>query len=445
MHRRPAAVPGGILRSEPGASAIYYSAVIKRGMGVAVAVLLATAGCGPGGAEAQPVELVAGGGETDGGAAVDAFIDGRLIDMTVDRAGTLRVLTENDSAATMWSVQGGQLTHVVVPGLKAEYVSQLTVGPDGAVYVALWNGEGGVWQISPEGTATRRLGIDRDTYRGDRKPAADGTAVSGAYLQYLHGVAVGPDNRMYVAEERIQPTTHQLVRTVQAGQLKTVLGRDLAGLTARQWRSARTREGGFPDGSPATGIALEGGLNNPIAIGADGTVYAGPGRRGVVAVRPDGSARALIGNLDGGGVDGDVDDAEEPFAERGAAAEAAVWLKGVRGGKRGESNASLLTDTQGNVYVTNVRSGFDELPEEFDWTGDAAGRQRELLVRSREQRTSRNETSEVLQIRPDGSLATAAGHADAAAVQGDWLYLARAFTDDENEDRVLVVRTAIPR
>jgi hypothetical protein len=30
-------------------------------------------------------------------------------------------------------------------------------------------------------------------------------------------------------------------------------------------------------------------------------------------------------------------------------------------------------------------------------------------------------------------------------VHGDWLYLARAFTDDERTDRVLVVRTAIPR
>jgi hypothetical protein len=333
----------------------------------------------------------------------------------------------------------------VVPELKAEYVSQMTVGPDGAVYVALWNGEGGVWQISPEGRATRRLGIDRDTYRGDRRPPADGTPVAGAYLQYLHGVAVGPDNRMYVAEERIQPTTHQLVRTVEGGKLKTVLGRDLAGLTARQWRSARTREGGFPAGTPATGIALEGGLNNPIAIGTDGTVYAGPGRRSVVAVRPDGSAHELIGNIAGGGLDGDVEEAEEPFADRGMAARASVWLKGVRGGKRGESNASLVTDARGNVYVTSVRTGRDELPEEFGWTGDATGRQRELLVQSREQRETRTDTTEVLQIRPDGSLATAAGHADAAAVQGDWLYLARAFTDDENTDRVLVVRTAIPR
>jgi hypothetical protein len=411
-----------------------------------VALLLAVAGCTPGGdASAQTVELVAGGGEADGGAAAGAFIDGRLIDMTMDRSGTLRVLTQNDAAATLWTVQGGQLSHVAVPDLKPEYVSQLTTGPDGAVYVALWNGEGGVWQLGPDGRATRKLGIDRDTYRGDRKPPADGAAVDGAYLQYLHGVAVGPDNKLYFAEERIRPTTHQLIRTVDGGKLRTVLGRDLAGLTARQWRSARTREGGFPEGTPGPQIALEGGLNNLIAVGADGTVFAGPGRRSIVAVRPDGTARELIGNVARGGLDGDVDDPEEPFADRGRATEASVWLKGARTGQRGQSNASLVTDERGNVYVTNVRSGRDDLPEEFDWTGDATGRQLELLEESRRDQDTRSETGEVLQIRPDGSLATAAGHADAIAVHGDWLYLARAFTDDEQTDRVLVVRTAIPR
>lgn len=417
----------------------------KRGTGLAaVAILLATAGCTPGDAAAQTVELVAGGGEADSGPAADAFIDGRLVDMIVDRAGTPRVLTENGGVATLWTARAGQLSHVTVPDVKAEYVSQLTAAPDGTLYVALWNGEGGVWQINPDGRATRRLGIDRDTYRGDRRPAADGTAVAGAYLQYLHGVAVGPDNRMYFAEERAKPTTHQLIRTVEGGRFKTVLGRDLTGLTARQWRSARTREGGFPAGTPGTGIAIEGGLNDPIAVGADGTVYAGPGRRSVVAVRADGSAHELIGNIAANGAD-EADDAEEPFAGRGPAARASVWLRGTRDGRRGESNASLVTDDRGNVYVTSVRTGGDELPEEFDWTGDAEGRRRDLLVRSREQRSLRTETSEVLQIRPDGSLATAAGHADAAAVQGDWLYLARSFTDEENTDRVLVVRTAIPR
>ncbi|MGW4942427.1 hypothetical protein ACWEOZ_12685 [Actinoplanes sp. NPDC004185] len=417
----------------------------KWGMGVAAALLLAAAGCTPGGTSAQTVELVAGGGEADGGPAADAFIDGRLVDMTVDRAGTLRVLTEYNAVATMWTVQDGKLSHVPVPGFRAEYVSQMTAGPDGAVYVALWNGEGGVWQITPEGKATRRLGIDRNTYRGDRKPPADGAAADGAYLRYLHGVAVGPDNRMYFAEERNDPTTHQLIRTVDGGTVRTVLGRDLAGLTARQWRSARTREGGFPDGTPATQIALEGGLNDPIAIGADGTLYAGPGRRSVVAVRADGSAHEVIGNVAAGGLDGAVDDPEKPFADRGRAAQASVWLRGSRTGQRGESNASLVTDDRGNVYVTSYRTGADDLPRRFDWTGDATGRQRDLLVQSRKRRDAATGTTEVLQIRPDGSLATAAGHADAAAVHGDWLYLARAFTDDERTDRVLVVRTAIPR
>ena len=416
-------------------------------MGVAVAgLLLAIAGCTPGGSDAQTVELVAGGGEADGGSAVDAFIDGRLVDMTVDRAGTLRVLTETDTVATIWTVQDGRLSHVAVPDLKAEYVSQLTAGPDGAVYVALWNGEGGVWRITPDGRTERRLGIDRDTYRGDRQPAADGAAVAGSYLQYLHGVAVGPDNRMYFAEERIRPTTHQLVRTVDNGRFRTVLGRDLAGLTVRQWRSARTREGGFPDGAPGTQLALEGGLNNPLAIGADGTVYASPGRRSVVAVRADGRAHELIGNIAAGGRDGDVEAPGKPFAVRGRAAEAAVWLRGLStSSRRGQTNASLVTDPAGNVYVTSVRAVGQDLPEAFDWTGDAEGRRRDLLVRSREQRTGRTGTTEVLQIRPDGTLTTAAGHADAAAVHGDWLYLARAFRGDDDTDRVLVVRTAIPR
>ena len=123
----------------------------KRGLGVVVVLLLAAAGCVPGGTSAQQVELVAGGGETDGGPAADAFIDGRLVDMTMDRAGTLRVLTDDGGVATMWTVRGGQLSHVAVPGLKADYVSQMTAAPDGAVYVALWNGEGGVWQITRAG------------------------------------------------------------------------------------------------------------------------------------------------------------------------------------------------------------------------------------------------------------------------------------------------------
>ncbi|WP_148307883.1 hypothetical protein [Actinoplanes friuliensis] len=412
-----------------------------RGMVAVVALVLAAAGCDPGGSGAQDVEVVAGAGEADGGPAADAFIDGRLVDMVMDRAGTLRVLTEVDAVATLWTVQGGQLTHVAVPEVKADYVSQMTAGPDGAIYVALWNGEGGVWQIKPDGRAVHTLGIDRDTYSGDRVPPADGAPVKGAFLQYMHGVAVSADNRMYFAEERIRPTTFQLVRTVDAGKLKTVLGRDLTGLTERQWRSSRAGKG-FPDGSPATQIALEGGLDNPIAVAPDGTVYAAPGRRTVVAVKPDGSARKVIGRE---GLDGDIDDPSEPFEARGSASEASVWLKGSGSVRQGTTNPSLVVDANGDLYLTSSRSFGEDLPESFDWTGDATGRQEELLVQSRDSLDGRTEETEVLRVKPDGSLSTVAGHADAVAVHDDWLYLARSFTDDEGDNRVLVVKTAIAR
>ncbi|MEV4706408.1 hypothetical protein [Actinoplanes sp. NPDC049316] len=410
-----------------------------RGMVAVVAatgMLAAAGGCDPGGLPAQEVEVVAGAGENDGGGAADAFIDGRLVDMVMGGDGVLRVLTEEKTALTVWTVKDTRLTRVAVPSIKADHISQATVGPGGDVYVALWNGNGGVWQIKPDGSTALKIGIDRDTYRGDRKAAPDGAAVAGAYVRYLHGVAFSADGRVYFAEERIEPATHQLVRTVENGKLKTVLGRDLAGLTERQWRSARTSTG-FPDGTPARQVAVENGLNDPLGVAPDGTLYAAPGRRSVVAVKPDGTAREVIGNT-GGGIDEDVEEPDEPFADRGPARRARVNLSGTGTIRAGLSNASLVVDTAGDLYLTSSRTERDYLPETFEWTGDVSDTQRELLERSKEQR--RGDT-EVLRVKPDGSLSTVAGHADAVAVDPSWVYLARAFTDVDGNPRVLVVRT----
>jgi hypothetical protein len=404
----------------------------------ATGLLTTAAGCDPGGLLAQEVEVVAGTGENDGGPAADAFIDGRLVDMVMSADGVLRVLTEVKSTLTVWTVQNDQLTHVAVPSVKPNYISQATTGPGGALYVALWNGDGGVWQIKPDGSTALKVGIDRDTYRGERKPVPDGAAAAGAYVRYLHGVAVGADDRIFFAEERNEPVTHQLVRTVADGKLKTVLGRDLTGLTERQWRSARTTTG-FPSGTQARDIAVENGLDNLLAVAPDGTLYAAVGRRSVVAVRPDGTAKEVIGNT-GGGVDEDAEMPDEPFADRGPAAKARVNLQGVGSIKAGQSHGSLVVDTAGDLYLTSVRPDDDYLMEEFDWTGEVSDTQRELLELSKAQRRG---TTEVLRVKPDGSLATAAGHADAVAVHDAWLYLARAFTDDDGNPRVLVVRTAI--
>ena len=406
---------------------------------IAATGLLTTAsGCDPGGLAAQEVEVVAGTGENDGGAAVDAFIDGRLVGMVMSSDGVLRVLTEDKSALTVWTVQNSQLTHVAVPSIKADYISQAAVGPDNALYVALWNGDGGVWQIKPDGSTALKIGIDRDTYRGERKNAPDGATAAGAYVRNLHGVAVGAGGQMYFAEERVGPVTYQLVRTVADGKLKTVLGRDLTGLTERQWRSARTSTG-FPAGTPARDVAVENGLDNLLALAPDGTLYAAVGYRSVVAVRPDGTAREVIGNT-GGGVDEDVDVPDEPFWERGPAAKARVNLQGAGSIRTGRSNAGFLVDATGALYLTSVRTENDYLPETFEWTGEVSDTQRALLERSKEQRRT---DTEVLRVKPDGSLSTAAGHADAIAVHDSWLYLARAFDDVDGNPRVLVVRTQI--
>ncbi|WP_199515319.1 hypothetical protein [Nucisporomicrobium flavum] len=402
----------------------------------AVGMLAAAGGCDPGGLTAQEVEVVAGAGENDGGAAADAFIDGRLVDMIMGADGVLRVLTEEREALTVWSVKDARLTRVAVPAIKADYISQATAGPGGDLYLAMWNGNGGVWRVTADGVAVQTVGIDRETYRGDRKPAPDGAPVAGAYVRYLHGVAVASDGHLFFAEERIGPVTYQLVRTDENGKLRTVLGRDLAGLTERQWRSARSSTG-FPDGTPARQIALEGGLNDPLAVAPDGTLYAAPGRRSVVAVRADGTARQVIGNI-GGGLDDGVEEADEPFEDRGPAARARVNLAGGGTIRAGASNASLVVDSTGDLYLTSVNAAFNRLPETFDWTGEVSDTQRELLELSKEQRRG---DSEVLRVRPDGSLATVAGHADAAAVDDSWIYLARAFTDVDGHPRVLVVRT----
>lgn len=415
-------------------------------MGVAVAgLLLMVGGCDPGDLnDSQVVEVVAGAGETAGGAAPDAFIDGRLVDMVADPTGTLRVLTESKTeAATLWTVRNGLLTRVEVPDLKADYVSQLAAGPDGALYVALWNAEGGVWQIGEDGKLTRKVGVDR-ARAGVKELAADGDPLAGANIRFLHGVAVSPSNQLYFSEQRLDATTFQLVRTAPAGKLKTVLGRDLTGLTPRDWRSARAAEG-FPDGVQATFVAIERGLSTPLAVAADGTLYAAISSGGVIKVRPDGSAYGLIGNRSGNGLDGpDVDNVPwEPFDDRGQAAEAEVKFRGTGSSRTGYTNTNLSLDTNGDLYVTGIRRD-DELDSAFDWTGDVSDSQRTLLELSKRQRTSRDAT-QVLRIRPDGTFSTAAAHADASAVYGGWLYLARAFTDQDGTDRVLVVRTAIRR
>lgn len=401
---------------------------------------LALAGCSNAD-DAQVVELVAGGGTQAATTAVDSSIEGELVDIVVAN-GILHVLTDDDGTLVLWTVtEKKRLTRASVRGIEPEQVSQVTAGPDGAIYASLWNGGGGVSLIGEDGRVQSVLGGGPDAEKGKTKDAADGATAAGARLADLRGVAVSSDQEIYFAEPRTDPVPHQLVRTVRGGRLVTVFGRDLRGLEEPEWRAARTSTG-FPAGAKGTGVAAEGGDTIPLAVGPDGTLYAAPTAHNVIAVSKAGTTREVIGNT-GGGAEDVLDVADDPWTDRGPASKAFVSLTGAAAvSDRGRNRSGLVTDRDGNLYlIAQVDDGDWSLWAGFDWTGDVTDSQREVLLRSKEGRDTTDE-NEVLQIRPDGTFVTASAHADAVAVDAGWLYLARAFKDGNGRPRVLVVRTA---
>ncbi|BEL01870.1 hypothetical protein Q0Z83_000610 [Actinoplanes sichuanensis] len=412
--------------------------VTRRGLiwsaATTVVVLLVpavTVGGLPGRSPGQRVEVVAGAGTVAGGLAADTPVTGRLLGMTASADGGLRLLTAQGLEHTLWTVRDGRISHVPVPGLDEITVAQVVTGPDGGMYAALRQGPGSVVRISPDGGMVRVLGPDRATYQGPTVPVPDGTPVDGAYIGVLEGVAVSADGRIHFAESRLGESTYQVVRTVRDGRLATVLGREMNG----DWRSASVR-GGFPDGVPSTGLTIDSGYVTPMTITPEGMLYAAVGARGVVRVGADGAVHQVIGALTG--TTGDVDRPETPWKDRGAAVGVPVSLGGDAEG------ANLVADTTGDIYLTNRHWIDERLPESFEWDGVAGDSRQAVVEQARKDRWMKGET-EVLRVTPDGRVATVAAQADLIAVQGDWLYLAQTFQADDDTDRVLVVRTPIPR
>jgi hypothetical protein len=402
----------------------------RRHLLAALALLLAVAGCHRGGGRStgQPVQVVAGGGDATTGPAADARIDGGVVDLAVDDGGTVRVLTDAPGGLSLWTAPaGGELTRVAVRGVHARGVSQLAVGPGGAVYLAA---AGSVWRLGQDGAATRVVGL-----HGAGGPAPDGTPAAQARTFAITGVALAGDGTLYYAEVVADPVSQILVRTVRDGRVRTVLGR-IPARTASESdvNAAAARSADPPPGTRATDLVL-GGVQARLAAGAGGTLYLGRDS-GVLALRADGTAAAVIA----GRAPQAVRPPTAPFEPVGDAAAALPHLVLFDG------RVSLGADpASGDLYLVTQVEGDPHGPAAaFRWRGSFPDAQQRLVARQRA-------NVAVWRVDGQGRLAVAASGADAVAARGGWLYLAATLPQrpsgggDPGSYRVLVLRTAVPR
>ncbi|HSV72943.1 MAG TPA: hypothetical protein VLH79_04220 [Chthonomonadales bacterium] len=182
------------------------------------------------------------------------------------------------------------------PGRHARFdgPAGVTVGPDGALYVADSRNHR-IRRVAPDGRTT--------TVAGGEPGYADGPVATARFL-YPCGIAAGPDGALYVAD-----TGNHRIRVVRDGAVTTLAGSD-PGFASGRGSAARFR-------SPAA-IAYQGGdaprlwvadvLNERIRpVGLDGVVGDGwrtPGPPAGVAVRPGHALVAAVpaaGLLEQGG------------------------------------------------------------------------------------------------------------------------------------------------
>lgn len=146
----------------------------------------------------------------------------------------------------------------------------IALGADGSIYIAdTFNHR--IRRVTPDGVIQTVAGNGAATYGGD------GGSALKASLQLPHGVAVGADGTIYIAD-----TYNNRVRMVTPdGIIQTVAGNSTAGYSG--------------DGGPASAALLSG--PNGVAVGADGTLYiADTGNHRVRLVTSGGLIQTVAGN-----------------------------------------------------------------------------------------------------------------------------------------------------
>jgi len=172
------------------------------------------------------------------------------------------------------------------PATEAQLAApaHIAVGADGSVYIPGKYANGGrIQRLLPGGTLVTVAGnFSSSGFSGD------GGLATQAQLNNPHGVALGPDGSLYIADT----FNHRIRRVDPQGIITTVAGSGPTG-----WN-----QGGLSgDGGPATQARLN--MPKDVAIAADGSLYiADTENNRIRRVNPAGFIETVVGNGPTGGV-----------------------------------------------------------------------------------------------------------------------------------------------
>jgi sugar lactone lactonase YvrE len=202
---------------------------------------------------------------TPRGRATRVATAGRLAHVTVSPSGTVYAVGTD----TLLRLQGDTLVQLA-GGLDG--ATSAAVDVRGNVYVAEYGGW--VRKVAPDGAVTTVAGIGQEAFSGDGGPAI------AAALFHPHGIAVGPDGSIYVADtenrrnRRIDPATGLISTLSEAGLVVSLAVAPDGTVYAAD--VPRDGAGGGVTATTASGAVtrIYRGAVNGVTVAPDGSVYA---------------------------------------------------------------------------------------------------------------------------------------------------------------------------
>ncbi|MPZ61123.1 MAG: hypothetical protein GEU93_07475 [Propionibacteriales bacterium] len=386
----------------------------KRIAPAAVAVMLATA-CGASGAEGdgdgdgdQPADMqvVAGG-------SAESRLPGYVTDVDV-RDGMMAVIGLRDGeTSVLWQVNDGQLEETPLPGMES--MTDVAVAPDGSVMVV---DASGIWRVSGS-DAQLEIADDDAQDTAVRTENGDIRAVAVDGEGRLLWTVVGSEDRTTQADAHAKSRHPIVVHRLDGDQVDTVAGSDRPASNSDEELFDRQQDP--PAGTPARGFAMVSpGPDLDLAADSAGVYLLASSY--VLTVSPDGSLSKLAGGVD-------RDAPGRPFTDEGVAQELGMEI----------TERSGISASDGRVVIADFSfTGEFGDNADFAWTGDFTNVQQRLIDKVMDGAV--HDAGAVLV--EDGHATTAAVHAKAAAIDGDWLYLVGQVDDDR--DQAILVRTRVP-